>query len=997
MSIAAGAAIPSPILPTSSEDERTWRAHAELQIAELKQALTAAQAQVAFQNNRFLALLETLPAGSGLPGNTSRDQVLRYDLFGHSLEHAHLTGAGAPSRPATELQESLLLQLLDRNPNPVLRLTATGEVRYANAAAQALGADVLLHAAQPSGYLLPLVRNALRLGHPQQQHIALAEHWYLLQAVPGPGETCATLYLTDSTALYRAEQCLAEQREFYETVLNELSVDVAALDADYRYRFVNASGVKDPAVREWIVGKNDTEFCVHRQMSPELAAERRRHFELATHTRAEVQWEETLLSPSGPQRMLRRLRPVYCPDGSLRMLVGMGFNVTERYHAEKKLVEQRAFYEFIFNQLPCDIGIFDAQFRYLFVNERGISDPDIRKWVIGRDNFDYFERTGRPRAMADARHAHFEQAVRERRLVRHTESFPRPDGTRHLQRFLQPVFHPDGSLYLLVAYGYDITEQVNVELALKAATAMAEESGRVKETFLANMSHEIRTPMNAILGMSQLLAKTALSPDQLNYQQAIATSADNLLVIINDVLDLSKLEMGKLTLETIGFAPADLLAQVEQTLHFKAAEKGLSLVMELGKQVPEVVLGDPYRIRQVLLNIAGNALKFTDKGHVTIACSLLAADFGKQGSTVAVEFKVTDTGIGIEPEYLETIFQEFSQADSSVSRKFGGTGLGLSICRNLVHLMGSEVQITSQKNKGTTMCFTLRLPVGTPHDLPQLEHPTAEATVLRQHLSGKQVLLVEDNLFNRQIAKSFLSQAEVQVFEAEHGGQAVEMLRRQNFDLILMDVQMPVMNGYAATSVLRKQLGITTPIIALTANAINGEREKCLAAGMNGYLAKPFQEAQLLQVLSDWLLPAGLGTLYVAPPPPEQLASGVAGLYSIDDLLKAGQGDPEFVVFMLRTFIESCHEALLELQQGLREANLSLLKDTAHTLKPSLQHLNAWQALPPIDKLNKWTGDFEPEPLQLLVQSAEGLLGEVLAQIELDLKEERVLLRTLAA
>ncbi|RYY11891.1 MAG: response regulator, partial [Cytophagaceae bacterium] len=506
------------------------------------------------------------------------------------------------------------------------------------------------------------------------------------------------------------------------------------------------------------------------------------------------------------------------------------------------------------------------------------------------------------------------------------------------------------------------------------AKLVAEESVRVKETFLANMSHEIRTPMNAISGMSQLLAKTPLSPDQANYQQAIATSADNLLVIINDVLDLSKLEMGKLTLETIGFAPAELLAQIEQTLHFKAAEKGLSLVMELGRQVPAVLLGDPYRIRQVLLNLAGNALKFTDKGRVTIACTLLGADFDGPHGSVSVEFKVVDTGIGIEPEYLETIFQEFSQADSSVSRKFGGTGLGLSICRNLVQLMGGEVQVASQKSKGTTTRFTLRLPLGAAHDLPQPEHATAEAAVLRQHLRGKQVLLVEDNLFNRQIAKSFLTQAEVQVVEAEHGGRAVELARRQDFDLILMDVQMPVMDGYAATAVLRQQLGITTPIVALTANAINGEREKCLAAGMNGYLAKPFQEAQLLQVLNDWLLPTELSGLAALPPPAAKPDSsvGAPGLYSINDLLRAGQGDPEFVVFMLHTFLDSCQEALNELRQGLREANIGLLKGTAHMLKPSLQHLNAWQALPPVETLNKWDGEFQPEPLQGLVKSVEG-------------------------
>ena len=979
-------------LPLQPEDERAWRARAERQIAELQRSLAAAQSQAAFQNKRYLALLETLPGGAGLPGTS--DQVLCYDLFraeAETCESATTCPGAAPPR------EPLLVRLLEQNPNPVLLLTATGSIRYANAAAQALG-TALTHETQPQGYLLPLVRKALRTGKTQQQEIALANRWYVLQSVPGPGETCATLYLTDCTSVHCAEQRLAEQREFYETILDELPIDVAAFDGEHRYRFVNANAVKDPAVREWLVGKNDAQFSAHRQLPAELAAERTRRFGLALGQRAEVQWEETLLAPTGPQRMQRTLRPVYGPDGALRLLVGMGLDVTERYHAEKKLVEQRAFYEFVFNQLACDIGIFDAQYRYLFVNERGISDPAVREWVIGRDNFEYFERTGRPRQMAETRQARFEQAVRERKLVTYKESFPRPDGTRHVLRFLQPVFHPDGSLYLIVCYSHDITEQVQAEEALKQATLVAEESNRVKETFLANMSHEIRTPMNAISGMSQLLAKTPLSPEQLNYQQAIATSADNLLVIINDVLDLSKLEMGKLTLETIGFAPTELLSQIEQTLHFKAAEKGLSLVIELGKQVPSVVLGDPYRIRQVLLNLAGNALKFTDKGNVTVSCALLGADFSSTDGAATLEFKVTDTGIGIEPEYLETIFQEFSQADSSVSRKFGGTGLGLSICRNLVQLMGSEIKLTSQKNKGTTTCFTLRLPIGTAHDLPQPEYPTAQAAELRQHLRGKQVLLVEDNLFNRQIAKSFLSQAGVQVAEAEHGGRAVELLRRQNFDLILMDVQMPVMNGYTATSVLRQQLGITTPIIALTANAINGEREKCLAAGMNGYLAKPFQEAQLLQVLSDWLLPAGSsGAPYLALAAPEVPATHASGLYSIDDLLKAGQGDPEFVVFMLRTFIESCHEALLELHQGLRDANLSMLKGTAHTLKPSLQHLNAWQVLPPIDKLNKWDGEFQNEPLQTLVRSAEGLLGDMLTQIETDLKEERVLTRTLAA
>ncbi|MVN76076.1 response regulator [Hymenobacter sp. HMF4947] len=969
------------------KEEQAWRAQAEEQLAELRQALATAQAQVKLQSERLQELFELLPGGA--------------KALGTSVAMAKLPVRSAlpPHNAATEPHDVVQAQLLADNPNPVLRLTATGEVRYANPAAQALG-PALTHALQPSGYLLPLVRAALRLGTAQQQQVSLADDWYLLQVVPGRGDTCATLYLTNTTARHCAEQGLAEQRDFYETILNALAVDVAVFDPEHRYQFVNTSAVKNPMVREWIIGKNNDEYCAHRQLPAEVATERKRRFVEACHTRASVQWEETITTPEGPQQWVRMLQPLYRADGTLRLVVGSGINNTKRHQAERKLAEQQAFYELVLNQMPCDIGVFDAQFRYLFVNERGMKDPAVREWVIGKDDFAYFARTNRPRAMGEKRTAQFEQAVRERRLTTFEETFPRPDGTRHLLRCIQPVFNPDGSTRMLVGYGLDITERVQAEQTLLLAKQAAEESARVKEAFLANMSHEIRTPMNAILGMSQLLAKTPLSADQLNYQQAIGASAENLLVIINDILDLSKLEAGKLVLEIIGFAPAHLLAQVEQTLRFKAAEKGLGLVTVLNPQVPPVLLGDPYRIRQVLLNLADNALKFTSKGLVTVECAILAPTPDMPADTVAIEFKVTDTGIGIEPEYLATMFTEFSQADSSVTRKYGGTGLGLSICRDMVKLMDSEIHVSSKKNKGTTTQFTLHLPVGPPQAIARRKLPMADIALRMHHLRGKRVLIVEDNLFNRQIAKSFLSQAEVHVVEAEHGAQAIDLVQRHQFDLILMDVQMPVMDGYAATAFLRQQLGLATPIIALTANAINGEREKCLAAGMNAYLAKPFQEAQLLQLLLDWAAPAApsAGPEQLAPeptPPAPAEPTPPPSLYSIDDLLKAGQGDPEFVEFMLHTFAESCQEAFQDLHRGLREADVKLLKGTAHTLKPSLQHLNAWHALPPVEKLNQWSGDFALAPLQALVAEIELLLNEVLTLIALDLREERIMTRVL--
>jgi signal transduction histidine kinase/CheY-like chemotaxis protein len=380
---------------------------------------------------------------------------------------------------------------------------------------------------------------------------------------------------------------------------------------------------------------------------------------------------------------------------------------------------------------------------------------------------------------------------------------------------------------------------------LTRAKIQADAANVAKSAFLANMSHEIRTPMNGIVGMANILRREGVSPQQAKRLDTIDASAQHLLSVINNILDISKIEAGKLTLEEAPVVASSLLANVSSILAERATAKGLHLLIENG-HLPHNLLGDATRLQQALLNYATNAVKFTETGSVTLRTRLEA----ETADAVTVRFEVQDTGIGISPEAMSRLFSAFEQADNSMTRKYGGTGLGLAITRRLAELMGGEVGADSTAGAGSTFWFTVKLKKGEEAVEATMPANSDAETELRQHYWGQRILVVDDEPINRQIAQMQLEDIDLLVETAQDGAEAVTLARKQDYIAIFMDMQMPTLNGIDATRLIRQLPGYRdTPIIAMTANAFAEDRAQCMAAGMNDFLAKPFSPEELFAIL----------------------------------------------------------------------------------------------------------------------------------------------------
>lgn len=485
-----------------------------------------------------------------------------------------------------------------------------------------------------------------------------------------------------------------------------------------------------------------------------------------------------------------------------------------------------------------------------------------------------------------------------------------------------PNFNDRGKMVGTIGISLDITERKMHEAELQIAREKAVESARAKEIFLASMSHEIRTPLNAIIGLVREIAREPLSPKQERYIRNAGLASQHLLSIVNDILDITKIESGQLNLEVRTFSMQQLIDTAAAILMPEAVDKNLDFNVDTGPGLSQAYIGDGNRIKQVLLNILNNAIKFTDKGSVSISCDAVPLDDSRH----RVSIRVADTGIGMEPAFLEHIFDKFSQGEVSTARRYGGTGLGLSITHELVQLMGGNIEVSSVKGEGSHFTVVLDLEAGDPANL----EPDASAGSFSV-LKGRSVLLVEDNDLNRLVAENCLVHCGMRVTGAHNGAEALEILRERRFDIILMDLQMPIMNGLDATTFLRKEMEIKTPVIALTANAFKAELDRCLEAGMNDYITKPFEESVLLASILRNIGPASAtaprGTLPAVDGEP---------LYNLDYIVQFSRDNPEFVRKMVALFVEQVPASVAEIQSSLESGNLMNAAAVAHRIKPNI-------------------------------------------------------------
>ncbi len=517
----------------------------------------------------------------------------------------------------------------------------------------------------------------------------------------------------------------------------------------------------------------------------------------------------------------------------------------------QEVSKQRSFYETILNQVPAEIIVADRNQRYIFISESAVKDAQMREWLIGKTDFDYCQKRGLPMHVAQERASRYQEVRNNLKLTEWVERIDRKGKELYYLRRLLPLFDSDDEIQMFIGYSLDITKSEKYRLELIEARDIAQKATSAKSEFLSKISHEIRTPLNAIIGLTNILMSEEHNNSQDHYLNSMKYSADSLLGIINEVLDFSKIEAGKITFESIPFNFRHLIQGIQQTFEFRANELGIELKTDMAPEIPRILEGDRVKLNQIFLNLVGNAMKFTSSGYIHIKTEILEKDDRK----IRIRFCVEDSGIGIAEDKLSKVFESFSQEGDDTTRKYGGTGLGLTITKKFIEGQDGAIWVESEQGRGSRFIF----------ELPFTFDPNHKENVEKQKswshdlsiVSGKRILVAEDNLMNQLVLQKMLEKFEPQLEMVSNGQQAIDRLRQAEYDLVFLDVQMPIKDGIKTIQEWRNHeahhLSEPTAVVALTADAFAESKQRALEAGMDDFLSKPIEISELRRVLAKFL------------------------------------------------------------------------------------------------------------------------------------------------
>jgi len=763
----------------------------------------------------------------------------------------------------------------------------------------------------------------------------------------------------------KAELEVVTQKNLMKEIFDYLPINIFTKNTEGKYIYFNKNAEESLGIKvDNTIGKTARE--VYREdIASKLEAD-----DMEIRETGKPKLSDHEIEVNGEKRFLITGKKIITTTENTELLIGFSVDVTNNVQVSREIEEQKKFYQQIFNTVPSYIFIKDSSGKFQFVNKAFAELVKLEEEDIlsnGLSSATEITVDEQLTLKTDR------QVLANRESVEYEESIVfADDKERWYHTTKQPLPDKDGNLRIL-GVSIDITDRKKYSDELLKAK-------QTKELFLANMSHEIRTPINGIVGMVNLLEEIPATEEQKKYLNAIKTSSKNLRVIINDILDLSAIESGNIKFEKIGFNLKTFFNTIISSFNYAAKQKGISITLNFDPYIDEVVIGDPVRLNQVISNLIGNAVKFTKRGFVKVYALKISENEGVGD----FQFIVDDSGIGIDADKIQKIFENFEQGNVAINRKYGGTGLGLAIVKKLVEAQDGSIDVNSKSARGTKFTVNLKYEIGSDEDVDEQKKakPIDEGVNVNFNLSQYNILLVEDNEVNLLYTRKILNNWNCTPDEAKNGLIALEKLKENDYDLILMDVRMPMMDGFEATKFIRSNFEAPksdTPIIALTANAIKGDDQKCMEAGMSDYLSKPFQPETLKNKIVSNMELEGF-TRNVSEKVEEE--SNIKQAVDLTYLRKMSGNDTEFIAEMVHSFLKQAPVDIKSIWKHHDQSKMEELGNTIHKIKPSVTFMGMHQANNIIAQVEKDLKNQDSEFLKQHLEKIEALFKSAINELK---------------